>query len=140
MALTNYYFVLTNHYLVMTTYCLVLTNYYLVLTNDWRLAGGIQSPPAPVSTWRAFGNEESRQLEVRTSFYLVAPMPPTPVRNPDFGSNMGLLGSGRDLKRRGASVGSIWAEFQFKRSHGDPCHAQTNNLCGTGYESGALVC
>ena len=33
---------------------------------------------------------------------------------------MAVLGSGRDLNGRGAPVGSIWSEFQLKRSHGDP--------------------
>ena len=33
---------------------------------------------------------------------------------------MAVLGSGRGLNGRGAPVGSIWAEFQLKRSHGDP--------------------
>ena len=32
---------------------------------------------------------------------------------------MVVLGSGRGLNGRGARVGSIWAEFQLKWSHGD---------------------
>ena len=45
-------------------------------------------------------------------------MPPTPrLRNLDWGSNIWFWGS---VKRRGAAVGSIWAEFQLKRSHEDP--------------------
>ena len=41
-----------------------------------------------------------------------------------------LWGSRRGLKHRGAPVGSIWAEFQFKHSHGDPfrdfCEARSS--------------
>ena len=40
--------------------------------------------------------------------------------NYDFGSELGLFGSGMGVNGRGAPVGSIWAEFQLKRSHGDP--------------------
>ena len=57
--------------------------------------------------------------------------------NYNFGSNLGLLGSGRGSNGRGAPVGFIWAEFQLKRSHGDPFHAQNNRLCATGSNSGA---
>ena len=39
--------------------------------------------------------------------------------NYNFGSNLGLLGSGGGSNGRGAPVGFIWAEFQLKRSHGD---------------------
>ena len=52
--------------------------------------------------------------------------------NCNFGSNLGRFGSGRGFNRRGAPVGFIWAEFQLKRSHGDPFHAQNNRLCATG--------
>ena len=44
--------------------------------------------------------------------------------NYNFGSNLGLLGSGRGSNGRGAPVGFIWAEFQLKRSHGDPLRDQ----------------
>ena len=47
-------------------------------------------------------------------------MPPIPrLRNLEFGSNMAFLGSWRGLKRRGTPIGSIWADFQIKRSQGD---------------------
>ena len=36
----------------------------------------------------------------------------------NFGSNLGLFGSGRGSNGRGAPVGFVWAEFQLKRSHG----------------------
>ena len=42
----------------------------------------------------------------------------------NFGSNLGLFGSGRGSNGRGAPVGFIWTNFQLKRSHGDPFHAQ----------------
>ena len=58
-------------------------------------------------------------------------------RNLDFGSNIVVLGSGRGSNGRGAPVGFIWTEFQLKRSHGDPFHAQNNRLCATGSNSGA---
>ena len=62
-------------------------------------------------------------------FKCLRPMPPTPsLRNLDFGSNMAVLGSGRDLNGRGAPVGSIWAEFQLKRSHGDPFRDQNHDF------------
>ena len=54
-----------------------------------------------------------------------------------FGSNLGCFGSGRGSNGRGAPVGSICTEFQLKRSHGDPFHAQNNRLCATGSNSGA---
>ena len=44
--------------------------------------------------------------------------------NYKFGSNLGRLGSGRGSNGRGAPVGFIWAEFQLKRSHGDPFRDQ----------------
>ena len=46
----------------------------------------------------------------------------------NFSSSLGLLGSERGLNRRGAPVGFIWAEFQLKRSHGDPFRSQNNDL------------
>ena len=49
--------------------------------------------------------------------------------NYKFGSNLGLLGSGRDLNRRGAPVGFIWAEFQLKQSHDDPFATEIMFLC-----------
>ena len=55
----------------------------------------------------------------------------------NFGSNLCLLGSGRGVNGRAAPVGLIWAEFQLKRSHGDPFHAQSSRLCATGSNSGA---
>ena len=57
--------------------------------------------------------------------------------NSNFGSNLGLFGSGRGFNRRGAPIGLIWAEFQLKPSHGDPFHAQNSRLCATGSNSGA---
>ena len=43
---------------------------------------------------------------------------------------MGVLGSGKGLKRRGAPVGFMWAEFQLELSHSDLFHAQNNDfLC-----------
>ena len=57
--------------------------------------------------------------------------------NYNFGSNLGLLGSRRGSNGPGAPVGFIWAEFQLKRSHGDPFHAQNNCLCATSSNSGA---
>ena len=39
--------------------------------------------------------------------------------NYNFGSNLGLFGSGRGFNGRGTHVGFIWAEFQLKRSHVD---------------------
>ena len=55
-------------------------------------------------------------------------MPPTPgLRNLDFGSNLGVLGSGRGSKRRGAPIGSIATEFELKRSHGDPFRDQNHD-------------
>ena len=44
--------------------------------------------------------------------------------NYNFGSNLGLFGSGRGSNGRGAPVGFIWADFQLKRSHGDPLRDQ----------------
>ena len=44
------------------------------------------------------------------------------------GSNRGLLGSGRGLNGSSAPVGLIWAEFQLKRSHGDPFREQNHVL------------
>ena len=56
----------------------------------------------------------------RGAFEWLRPTPPTrKLRNLDFGSNLGVWGSGRGLKRRGAPAGSIWVEFQLKWSHGD---------------------
>ena len=65
-----------------------------------------------------------------------------PCRRPleftsNFGSNLGLFGSGRGSNGRAAPVGFIWAEFQLKRSHRDPFHAQNNRFCTTGSNSGA---
>ena len=57
--------------------------------------------------------------------------------NYNFGSNLGRFGSGRGSNGRGAPVGFIWAEFQLKRSHGDPFHAQNNCLCAASSNSGA---
>ena len=57
--------------------------------------------------------------------------------NYNFGSNLGLFGSGRGSNGRGAPVGFIWAEFQLKRSHGDPFHAQNSRVCATDSNSGA---
>ena len=57
--------------------------------------------------------------------------------NCNFGSIFGRFGSGRGFNRRGAPIGFVWAEFQLKRSHGDPFHAQNNRLCATGSNSGA---
>ena len=54
-------------------------------------------------------------------------------RNLYFGSNMAVLGSGRGLNGRGAPIGSIWAEFQLKRSYGDPFRAQNNVFCETSF-------
>ena len=50
---------------------------------------------------------------------------------------MAVLGSGRGFNGRGAPVGFIWAEFQLKRSHGGPFHAQNNRFSATGSNSGA---
>ena len=44
--------------------------------------------------------------------------------NYNFGSKLGILGSGRGLNGRGAPIGLIWAEFQLKQSHGDPFRDQ----------------
>ena len=41
---------------------------------------------------------------------------------------MAVLGSGRDLNGRGTPVGFIWAEFQLKRSHGDPLRDQSHDF------------
>ena len=57
--------------------------------------------------------------------------------NSNFGSNLRRFGSGRGFNGRGAPVGFVWAEFQLKRSHGDPFRAQNNRLCATGSNSGA---
>ena len=46
--------------------------------------------------------------------------------NYNVSSSLGLLGSGRGLNRRGAPIGYIWAEFQLKRSHGDPFRDQNH--------------
>ena len=46
--------------------------------------------------------------------------------NYKFGSNLGLFDSGRGSNGRGAPVGSIWAEFQLKQSHGDPFRDQNH--------------
>ena len=40
--------------------------------------------------------------------------------NYNFGSDLGLFGSGSGSNGRGAPVGFIWTDFQLKRSHGDP--------------------
>ena len=45
-----------------------------------------------------------------------------------IGSNLGLLGSARDSKGRGAPIGSIYAKFQPKRSHDDPFRGQNHDL------------
>ena len=56
-------------------------------------------------------------------------MPPTPrLGNLDFGSNIAVSGSGRNLKRRLAPVGFIWAEFQLKQSHSDPFRCKNNDF------------
>ena len=60
--------------------------------------------------------------------------------NYNFGSSVGLFGSGRDLNRRGAPIGSMWAEFQLERSHGDPFHASNHDFCANGSYSGAPGC
>ena len=44
--------------------------------------------------------------------------------NSNFGSNLGRFGSGSGSNGRGAPVGFIWADFQLKRSHGDPFRDQ----------------
>ena len=46
--------------------------------------------------------------------------------NYNFGTDLGLLGSRRGLNGRGAPVGFIWADFQLKRSHGDPFRDQNH--------------
>ena len=46
--------------------------------------------------------------------------------NYNVSSNLGPLGSERGLNRRGAPVGFIWAEFQLKRSHGEPFRDQNH--------------
>ena len=43
-----------------------------------------------------------------------------------FLSKLGLFGSGRGSNGRGAPVGFLWAEFQLKRSHGDPFRNQNH--------------
>ena len=48
--------------------------------------------------------------------------------NYNCGSNLALLGSGRGSKERGAPIGSIWAEFQLKGSHGDPFRDQNHGF------------
>ena len=48
--------------------------------------------------------------------------------NDNFGSNLGLWGSGRGFNGRGAPVGFIWAEFQLKRSHGELFRAPNHGL------------
>ena len=57
--------------------------------------------------------------------------------NYNFGSNLARFGSGRASNGRGAPVGFIWAEFQHKRSQGDPFHARNSRFCATGSNSGA---
>ena len=57
--------------------------------------------------------------------------------NSNFGSNLGLFGSGRGFNGRGAPVGFICTDFQLRRSHGDPFHASNSRLCATGSNSGA---
>ena len=57
--------------------------------------------------------------------------------NYNVGSNLGLFGSRRAFNGRGAPLGCIWAEFQLKRSHGDPFHAQNSRFFATGSNSGA---
>ena len=44
--------------------------------------------------------------------------------NSNFGSNLGLFGSGRGFNGRGAPVGFIGTDFQLKRSHDDPFRDQ----------------
>ena len=58
----------------------------------------------------------------------------------NFDSNVGFFGSGRGLNGRGAPVGSIWTEFQLERSHCDPFHDQSHDICATGSNSGAPEC
>ena len=50
-----------------------------------------------------------------------------------MGSNLGLFGSGRGSNGRGTLVGFIWAEFQLKRSHGDPIRDQNHVFCETSF-------
>ena len=48
--------------------------------------------------------------------------------NLDFNLNVAVLACGRGLKGRGAPIGFIWAEFQLKRSHGDPFRDQNHDV------------
>ena len=48
-----------------------------------------------------------------------------------------FLAPGGGFNARDAPVGFIWAEFQLKRSHGDPFHARNSRLRATGSNSGA---
>ena len=48
-----------------------------------------------------------------------------------------FFGSGRGFNGRGVPIGFICADFQLKRSRGDPFHAQNSRLCATGSNSGA---
>ena len=45
---------------------------------------------------------------------------------PGFWLKKGRVGLQEGFKRRGAPVGFIWAEFQLKRSHGDPFRHQNH--------------
>ena len=61
-------------------------------------------------------------LHIEDALGVSSPHPLSTCRewNYKFGSNFGLFGSGRGFNRRSAPIGSIWAEFQLKWSHGDP--------------------
>ena len=70
----------------------------------------------------------------RGDVWLLGPCPPTPkLYNLDLVSNIGLLGSGRRLKRRGAPIGTIWVKFQLKWGHGDPLRDRNHVFCETSY-------
>ena len=48
--------------------------------------------------------------------------------NYNFGSNLGLMGSGWGSNGRDAPIGFIWAEFQLERSHSEAFRDQNYAL------------
>ena len=68
----------------------------------------------------------STELQIRKTGLIIKWLRPCrrPLEfNSNFGSNLSLFGS-RGFNGRGAPTGFIWAEFQLKRSHGDPFREQ----------------
>ena len=79
----------------------------------------------------------SKEIQRKSKLSTASQFPTERLRNLDFGSNIAVFGSGRGLNGRGALVGFIWTEFQFKKEPWRPISRPTQSRVCNQFQLGS---